>query len=174
MQKLTKTLNGTVEMRLAKCKLWGTLEDNQFNFVNEYISRKIVKWNFIGRTDAETETPKLRPPDAKNWHNGKDPDAGKDWRQEKGNNRGWDGWMVSQTPWTWVSVNSGSWWCTMKPGMLGSMRSQRDRHNWATELKLKHWYLVIFMNIVNYLCVIICVCNGEEESLSLQDKYKYI
>ena len=66
MQKLTKTLNGTVEMRLAKCKLWGTLEDNQFNFVNEYISRKIVKWNFIGRTDAETETPKLWPPDAKN------------------------------------------------------------------------------------------------------------
>ena len=53
-------------MRLAKCKLWGTLEDNQFNFVNEYISRKIVKWNFIGRTDAETETPKLWPPDAKN------------------------------------------------------------------------------------------------------------
>ena len=45
MQKLAKTLNGTVEMRLAKCKLWGTLEDNQFNFVNEYISRKIVKWN---------------------------------------------------------------------------------------------------------------------------------
>ena len=45
MQRLTKTLNGRVEMRLAKCKLWGPLEDNQFNFVNEYISKKIVKWN---------------------------------------------------------------------------------------------------------------------------------
>jgi len=39
---------------------------------------------FIGRTDAEAETPMLWPPDAKNWLIGKDPDAGKDWRQEKG------------------------------------------------------------------------------------------
>ena len=36
---------------------------------------------FIGRTDAEAETPILWPPDAKNWPIGKDPDAGKDWRQ---------------------------------------------------------------------------------------------
>ena len=42
-------------------------------------------WIFIGRTDAEAETPKLWPPDAKNWLIGKDPDAGKDWRwEEKG------------------------------------------------------------------------------------------
>ena len=40
---------------------------------------------FIGRTDAEAETPILWPPDAKNWFIGKDPDAGKDWgREEKG------------------------------------------------------------------------------------------
>ena len=39
-------------------------------------------WIFIGRTDDETETPILWPPDAKNWLTGKDPDAGKDWRQE--------------------------------------------------------------------------------------------
>ena len=38
---------------------------------------------FIGRTDAEAETPILWPPDAKNWLIGKDPDAGKDWRQEE-------------------------------------------------------------------------------------------
>ena len=37
-------------------------------------------WRFIGRTDAETETPILWLPDAKNWLTGKDPDAGKDWR----------------------------------------------------------------------------------------------
>ena len=37
-------------------------------------------WTFIGRTDAESETPILWPPDAKNWHIGKDPDAEKDWR----------------------------------------------------------------------------------------------
>ena len=42
-------------------------------------------WIFIGRTDAEAETPILRPPDAKNWLTGKDSDAGKDWGQkEKG------------------------------------------------------------------------------------------
>ena len=40
-------------------------------------------WIFIGRTDAEAETPILWPPDAKNWHTRKDPDAGKDWRQEE-------------------------------------------------------------------------------------------
>ena len=40
-------------------------------------------WIFIGRTDAEAETPILCPPDAKNWLLGKDSDAGKDWRQEK-------------------------------------------------------------------------------------------
>ena len=43
-------------------------------------------WIFIGRTDAEVETPILWPPDLKNWLTGKDPDAGKDWRQEE---KGW-------------------------------------------------------------------------------------
>ena len=40
-------------------------------------------WIFIGRTDAEAETPVLWPPDTKNWLIWKDPDAGKDWRQEE-------------------------------------------------------------------------------------------
>ena len=40
-------------------------------------------WMFIGRTDAEAETPILWPPDAKNWLIGKDPDVRKDWRQEE-------------------------------------------------------------------------------------------
>ena len=40
-------------------------------------------WLFIGRTDAEAETPILWPPDGKNWLIGKDPDAGQDWRQER-------------------------------------------------------------------------------------------
>ena len=48
--------------------------------------------------------------------------------------RGWDGWMASPTQWTWVWVNSGSWWWTGRPGMLQSMRLQRVRHIWATEL----------------------------------------
>ena len=40
-------------------------------------------WMFIGRIDAEAEAPILWLPDAKNWLTGKDPDAGKDWRQEE-------------------------------------------------------------------------------------------
>ena len=40
-------------------------------------------WIFIERTDAEAETPVFWPPDVKNWLIGKDPDAGKDWRQEE-------------------------------------------------------------------------------------------
>ena len=92
-------------------------------------------WVFFGRTDVEAETPILWPPDAKSWFIWKDPDAGKDWGQEeKGDDRGWDGWMASPTRWTWVWVNSGSWWWTGKPGVLQSMGSKRVGHDWVTEL----------------------------------------
>ena len=46
-------------------------------------SEENQSWIFIGRTDAEVETPILWPPDAKNWLIGKAPDAGKDWRQKE-------------------------------------------------------------------------------------------
>ena len=52
----------------------------------------------------------------------------------EGDNRGWDGWMASLTRWTWVWVNSGSWWCTGRPGVLQSMGLQRTGHDWAIEL----------------------------------------
>ena len=42
-------------------------------------------------------------------------------------------WMASPTQWTWVWVDSRSWWWTVKPGMLQSMGSQRVRHDWATK-----------------------------------------
>ena len=48
--------------------------------------------------------------------------------------RGWDGLLASMTQWTWVWVNSGSWWCTGRPGVLQSMGSQRVGHDWLTEL----------------------------------------
>ena len=92
-------------------------------------------WIFIGSTDAEAEAPILWPPNVKNWLIGKDPDAEKDWKQEeKGDNRGWGGWMASPTRWTWVWASSRSWWWTGKPGVLQSMGLQRVGHNWATEL----------------------------------------
>ena len=54
----------------------------------------------------------------------------------EGDDRGGDGWMGSPTQWTWVWVNSGSWWWTGRPGVLQSMGSQRVGHDWATELNL--------------------------------------
>ena len=54
----------------------------------------------------------------------------------EGDDRGWDGWMASPTQWTWVSVNTRSWWWTGRPGVLRFMGSQRVRHNWTTELIL--------------------------------------
>ena len=42
--------------------------------------------------------------------------------------------MASPTRWTWVWVNSGSWWWTERPSVLQFMGSQRIRHHWATEL----------------------------------------
>ena len=51
----------------------------------------------------------------------------------EGDDRGWS-WMASLTRWTWVCMNSGSWWWTGRPGVLPSMGSHRVGHDWATEL----------------------------------------
>ena len=89
-------------------------------------------WKFIGRTDAEGETPKLWPPDVKSWLIWKDLDAGKDWGQkEKGTTE--DEMVGWHHQWTWVWVNSRSWFWTGRPGVLQSMGLQRIRHDW-TEL----------------------------------------
>ena len=91
-------------------------------------------WIFIGRTDTEAETPILWPPDAKSWL------IEKDWCWEglgaggEGDDRGCDGWMASPTRWTWVCVNSGTWWWTGRCGVLWFMGSQRVGHDWETEL----------------------------------------
>ena len=55
-------------------------------------------WIFTRRTEAEAEAPILWLP-KENWLIGKDPDAGKNWRQEEVYDRGWDGWMASPTQW---------------------------------------------------------------------------
>ena len=49
--------------------------------------------------------------------------------------------MASPTQWTWVWVNSRSWWWTGRPGVLQSMGSQRVGHDWATELTDWVWYV---------------------------------
>ena len=52
----------------------------------------------------------------------------------EGDDRGWDAWMASLTPCTWVLVNSGSSWWTGRPGVLRFMGLQRVGHVWATDL----------------------------------------
>ena len=102
---------------------------------NQSILKEISPEYSLEGNDAEAETPILWPPDVKNRLIGKDPDAGKDWRQgEKGMTEDEMVGMTSLTPWTWVWVSCGSWWWTGKPGMLQSMGSQRVGHNWVTEL----------------------------------------
>ena len=54
----------------------------------------------------------------------------------EGDDREWDGWMASPSWWTWVWVNSGSWWWTLRPGVVRFMGSQRVRHNWMNWTEL--------------------------------------
>ena len=78
---------------------WRTLESPLgFKEIQAVHPKGNQSWIFIGRTDAEAETPVLWPPDAKNWLIWKDPDAGKNWRQEeKGTIEdemvGWHHWL---------------------------------------------------------------------------------
>ena len=68
----------------------------------------------------------------------------------EGDDRRWDGWMASLTRWTWVWVNSVSWWWTGRPGMLWFMGLQRVGHNWVTELNWRPY-------IVQVLCSLLCI-----------------
>jgi len=108
-------------------------------------------WVFIGRT-VEAETPILWPPDVKSWLIWKRP-----WCWERlqaggeGDDRRLDGWMASPTQWTWVWMNSGSWWWTGMPGVLRFMGSQRVEHDWETELNWvfedSQWFLKVIIFI---------------------------
>ena len=87
----------------------------------------------IGRTDAEA--PIFWLPDVKTWLIRKDPD-GERLKAGEEDDRGWDGWMISPTRWTWVWANSRRWWRTGKPGVLQFMGLQRVEHDLATEQQL--------------------------------------
>ena len=79
----------------------------------------------------------------------------------EGDDRGWDGWMASPTRWTWVWVNSGSWWQTGRPGVLWFMGSGRVRHDRATEVNWTEMDLETItlsevnqrkINIISFIC----------------------
>ena len=58
--------------------------------------------------------------------------------------------MTSPTQWTWVWVNSRSWWWTGRPGVLWFMESQRVGHNWVTE---PNWITYENFSLVNLCCL---------------------
>ena len=92
-------------------------------------------WVFIGRTDTEAETPLLWPHDCKEQLT----HCKRSWSREilkagEGDSRGWDDLMASLTQWTWVWVDSGSWWWTGMSGVLRFVESRRVGQDWVTEL----------------------------------------
>ena len=64
----------------------------------------------------------------------------------EGDDRGWDGWMASRTKWTWVWVNSRSWWWTGRPGVLQSMGVTKSR------IRLSDWTTKITTNFEWHCC----------------------
>ena len=102
-------------------------------------------WVFIGRNDVEAETPILWPPDGKTWLIGKDPDAGKDWRQEeKGTTEdeivGWHHWFYGHESEQTLGVGDG------QGGLVccsswGHKESDTAELNWA------------------FFCLCVCVCQ---------------
>ena len=83
-------------------------------------------------------------------------------RGEGDDDKGWDGWMASPTRWTWVWVDSGSWWWTGRPGVLRFMGSQRVGHNWSTEL---NWTELINLKWGAYSCLYYYFCKISNLSL---------
>jgi len=100
-------------------------------------------WIFIGRTDAEAETPILWPPDAKNWLSGKDPEAGKGWRQEErmieDETVGWYHWLnrhdFEQS--LGAGIGQGSLACCSPWGCRGLDMAEWTELNWRWEKKRK-------------------------------------
>ena len=108
-------------------------------------------WIFIGRTDAEAEAPILWPPDVKNWFTGKDPDTGKDWRQEEMGMTedemvGWHDWLngheFEQAPGD--GEGQGSLVCCSPWGC-------RVGHDWATEEQRSFYILSNFPLLIVFI-----------------------
>ena len=83
----------------------------------------------------------------------------------EGDDRRWDGWMASLTRWTWVWVNSGSWWWTGRPGVLWFMGSQRL--NW-TELNS-----ICHRHPLNFIGNLILNCSSVRDSVLVKTEEEF-
>ena len=72
----------------------------------------------------------------------------------EGDDRGWDGWIVSPTRWTWVWVSSESWWCTGKPGVLQPMGVAKSRTRLSDWTALNTYTCIhTYLHVCAYLCI---------------------
>ena len=138
----------TFELYLEKI-LETSLDSKEIKPVNPKVNQS---WIFIGRTDADARAPILWPFDAKNWLIGKDPDAGKDWRQEdKGTTEdeiiGWHLWcngyefeqglgvgdgqgsLTCGSPWCCKESDTTEWlnWTELKQNLVTISRINRGK-----------------------------------------------
>ena len=134
-------------------------------------------WVFIGRTDVEAETPILWLPHVKSWLIWKCPWCWGRWEVgAEVDDRGWDGWMASWTQWTWVWVNSGSWWWTGRPGVLWFMGSQSQTWlngwtelNWTSNrlIPFFHSFFLFFCVYLLFLYFILYFRHWEKYSVEV-------
>ena len=134
---------------------WESLGD-QMRRSNKEIKSVNLKgnqsWIFIGRTDAEAGTPIVWPPDVKNWFIGKDPDAGKEWRQEeKGMTEvemvGWHHWLdghdFEQAPGFGDGQGSLECYCPWghKESDMTEWLNWTEEFKWRTSIRCSSVYL---------------------------------
>ena len=151
------TIKKAERWRIDACELWrssklsektleGPLDTKEIKPVNP---KGYQPWILIGRMDAEAEAPILWPPDAKCWLIREDPDAGKDWRQQKGTTEDeavgrhhrLDGHGFEQT--LGVGVKDREVWCAVVHGVAKSQTQLRD---WTELHIVKYLKQIIFSN----------------------------
>ena len=149
------------ELMLLNC---GVGEDSWESLGPQRDTTGDQSWVFIGRTDVEAETSIFWPPDAKSWLIGKDPDAGKDWGQEKGMTEnemvGWHHWLdAHEFGWTpGVGDGQGGLTCWGSWGLKES-----DTTEW---LNWTEWliHIVVWHNLVYQFY---CCCSVTKPCLTL-------
>ena len=112
-------------------------------------------WIFIGRTNTAAEIPNTLATWCEEMTHWKRPCC---WDRLKaggvGDDRGWDDWMASPTPLTWVWKSFRSWWWTGMPGVLQSMGLQIVGYDWATEVNWTWYFLKVSLWLSTWLVFI--------------------